>query len=389
MVNDRFRNFLEDARHSIVEVSPIDAYQMHAQAVTFIDVREESEFELEIIPDALTPGRSFLEQRVSECIDDPDTPIILYCASGVRSLLAACSVVALGYQRVMSLSGGLSAWKACGYATMTPAKLSNDERKRYGRQLILPQIGIKGQQKLKQSKMLVVGAGGLGAPCLLYLAAAGVGKIGIVDYDTVDISNLQRQMLYATADVGHSKAKVAKNVLTHMNPNIFVEEFQVKLDESNAFQIAQNFSLLVDCTDNFSARYLVNDTALALGIPVVHGSIFQFEGQVSLLNSTAGGACYRCIHAEAPPKEIAPTCSEAGVLGVVPGLIGVLQATEAIKFILDIGNSKASTTLVYNCLDGSFQRRTLHKRLTCKCMQLKRASPRFKKNHEKSFSFVD
>lgn len=365
MTINRFDDFLAGVRRGVIEISATEAHTLLLQGVLFFDVREENEFELETIVGALTPGRSFLEMRVSEQVRDANDHIVLYCASGVRSVLAAASLKALGYSRVMSLGGGLAAWKAAAFPTATPKILSNDERKRYSRQMILPEVGGTGQQKLKQSKVLVLGAGGLGSPCLLYLAAAGVGRLGVVDHDVVDLSNLQRQIIYATADVGQSKTAVAKNVLTRMNPNLIVDEFHEKFDFSNAANIAKEYDILVDCTDNFSARYLINDTALALNIPVVHGSVFQFEGRVALLNSE-GGACYRCVYAEAPPKDISPSCSEAGVLGIVPGLIGVMQATIAIKWILGLA-SESSSALIYNCLDGVFLRRKLRKRPDCVC----------------------
>ncbi|MGF6768618.1 molybdopterin/thiamine biosynthesis adenylyltransferase/rhodanese-related sulfurtransferase [Paraburkholderia sp. GAS199] len=358
-------DFLIRTRNVVPEISVADAQTMLLQSVPLFDVREESETEQGVIPGACVPGRSFLEMKVAEQIPHPASPIVLYCASGVRSMMAAASLRALGYVSVMSLAGGLSAWKAAGLSVEKPSTLTSGERKRYARQLILPQVGVAGQEKLKGAKVLVIGAGGLGAPCLLYLAAAGVGSIGIVDHDVIDISNLQRQVIYSTDDIGRPKAEVAREVLMRMNPDLRVSEFAEKLDPSNALRICSDFDVVVDCTDNFSARYLINDTALSLCLPIVHGSVFQFEGQVALLNSQ-GGPCYRCIYPEAPPAEIAPSCSEAGVMGVVPGLIGLLQAAKVIKVILGI-EADACSALVYHGLDDTFSQRKLHKRLTCAC----------------------
>lgn len=374
MSSNPLADFLAKTRSTVREISISEAGELLSASTPFFDVREESEVEEGVIAGARVPGRSFLEIRVTEQVPDFETPIVLYCASGVRSLVAAASLKALGYSSVMSLSGGVSAWRAAGLPLEKPSILLNVERKRYGRQLILPQVGTAGQENLKRSKVLVVGAGGLGAPCLLYLAAAGVGTIGIVDHDTVDISNLQRQVIYGIDDLGRSKTTAARDVLGRLNPDVVVQEFAERLDSSNALRICTNFDILVDCTDNFSARYLINDTAVALSLPIVHGSVFQFEGQVAVLNSN-DGACYRCIYPEAPPVEIAPSCSEAGVIGVVPGVIGVLQAAKVIKLILGI-ESEPSSVLVYHGLDDTFTQRRLHKRNTCICASDREAAAR-------------
>lgn len=365
-------DYLKKTRDAVPEISVDDARKMLLQSVPFFDVREESETEQGVIPGARVPGRSFLEMKVTEQVSEPDSPIVLYCASGVRSMVAAASLRALGYINVMSLANGLSAWKAAGLPIEKPSTLTSSDRKRYGRQLILPQVGVVGQEKLKRANVLVIGAGGLGAPCLKYLAAAGVGGIGVVDHDVIDISNLQRQVIYGTDDIGRLKAEVSREVLLRMNPDLLVRVFPEKLDASNASRICSSFDVVVDCTDNFSARYLINDTALSLNIPLVHGSVFQFEGQVALLNSH-GGPCYRCIYPEAPPAEIAPSCSEAGVIGVIPGVIGVLQAAKAIKVILGIGGDNG-LVLVYHGLDDTFSQRKLRKRPTCICGRDRTAS---------------
>lgn len=360
-----FDEFLEQARAAVKEVTIRDAWELHEAATPFFDVREESEIEQGVILGARVPGRSFLEMRVTEQIPQLDAPMVLYCASGTRSMVAAASLRTLGYVNVMSMAGGLAAWKAAGLPIEKPSTLSSDDRKRYGRQLILRQVGIDGQEKLKHARVLVIGAGGLGAPCLMYLAAAGVGSIGIVDHDLVDLGNLQRQIIYRTADVGEFKVAASRTALLSMNSNVKIHEFQEKLDASNAIHIFSDFDVVVDCTDNFSARYLINDTALALKLPIVHGSVFQFEGQVALLNYR-NGPCYRCIFPEAPPSGVAPSCSEAGVIGVIPGLIGVLQATTVIKSIIGMEAGGESIT-VYHGIEGVFSQRKLRKRDGCIC----------------------
>lgn len=365
IITSLFSDFLTAARRVVTEISPADAYEMLERSVPFFDVREESEIEQEIIPGAYAPGRSFLEIRITEKISSLDQPIVLYCASGTRSLVAAFSIRALGFINVMSVAGGISAWKSVGLPTAPPLVLDQDERKRYARQLILSEVGITGQIRLKQSKILVIGAGGLGSPCLRYLAAAGIGHIGIIDHDVIDMSNLQRQVLFTTDNVGQYKAKVARDVLIRMNPKLRVEAFCEKFNPDNAQHICSEYNILIDCTDNFTARYLVNDTALELNLPLIHGSVFQFEGYVALLNAN-GNACYRCIYPEAPPNEVSPSCSEAGVMGVVPGVIGTLQAAKAIKWILGLHTGEEST-VVYNGLSDSFSCFKLHKRLGCRC----------------------
>lgn len=372
MASKIFFDFLENSRKLIAEVSPGDARNLLSENVPFFDVREESETEQGVIFGARIPGRSFLEMKVTEQVPDLESQIVLYCASGVRSVVAAASLRALGYTRVMSLTGGLAAWKAEGFPVEKSPALSGDERKRYGRQLILPQVGVAGQERLKRAKVLVIGAGGLGTPCLLYLAAAGVGMIGIVDHDSVDMSNLHRQVIYDTEDIGRLKVAAARDVLLRMNPALQVKDFAEKLDASNVLHVFSGFDIVIDCTDNFSARYLINDTALALNLPIVHGSVFQFEGQVALLNYL-DGPCYRCVYPEAPPAEIAPSCSEAGVIGVVPGVIGVLQAAKAIKVILGLDVEPASA-LVYRGLGDKFSQRKLHKRPYCMCSSDRKAS---------------
>ncbi|RQU50040.1 ThiF family adenylyltransferase [Burkholderia cenocepacia] len=369
MTSKQFDEYLSKARQTAQEISIEKAWSLYIDsidAVHFFDVREESEIEDGIIPGAHTSGRGFLEIQVTERIPALDTPIVVYCASGTRSIIAAASLQALGYTNAMSLMGGFSAWKTCGYDIERPNTLKSDERRRYGRQLMLPQVGLHGQLKLRQAKVLVVGTGGLGSPCLLYLAAAGVGQIGIVDHDSVDLSNLQRQVLFETDDVGKSKAIVAANRLARMNPDVTLQPLVERLETSNARHICAEYDILIDCTDNFTARYLINDTAVALELPVVQGAVFQFEGYVATLNYR-NSPCYRCAYPEPPPADIAPTCSEAGVIGVIPGIIGTLQAAMAIKIILGIKTSTPQPALVYHGLDDRFSERQWRKCPTCEC----------------------
>ena len=268
---------------------------------------------------------------------DKATPIVVYCAGGVRSAFAAKSLVDLGYQDVVSMVGGFNRWKDEGRRWSAPAVLTPDQRNRYQRHLLLPEVGEAGQQKLLESKVLLLGAGGLGSPAALYLAAAGVGTLGIVDMDVVDASNLQRQILHNLDRVGERKVDSAKKTLTSMNPDVNVVTYDTRLGADNVVELFEGYDLVVDGTDNFPTRYLVNDASLMTRVPVVHGSIFRFEGQVTVFDPYVG-PCYRCIVPEPPPPELAPSCAEAGVLGVLCGIIGSLQAVEAVKMLLRIGD---------------------------------------------------
>ncbi|QRR07541.1 molybdopterin biosynthesis protein MoeB [Burkholderia sp. MS455] len=365
MPSKRFSDYLTTIRQTAREIPVEVAKTLLKEAVPFFDVREESEIGDGLIPNAHAPGRSFLEITVAEQVSDLNAPIVLYCASGVRSLMAVASLHGLGYSNVVSLTGGFAAWKAAGLPIERSSALSMVERKRYERQLILPQVGPSGQGKLHQAKVLVIGAGGLGSSCLQYLAAAGVGQIGIIDHDRVDLGNLQRQVIYSVGDIGKLKASAAADALRSLNPEIHVQAFTERLATANASRICSSFDILVDCTDNFTARYLINDTAVAIHCPVVQGAVFRFEGHVYLLNHR-GGPCYRCLYPESPPTDIAPTCSEAGVIGVVPGLIGVLQAAKVIKLILGVGTN-SNTALVYHALEDRFSERKLQRRTSCAC----------------------
>ena len=329
-----------------------------------VDVREEDEYVQGFIPGAHWIPRGYLELRIEEAVPERDRRVVLYCAGGTRSALAARSLRELGYTQVESLAGGFGAWKRAGYPFDVPVVLSPDQRLRYSRHTMLPEVGDKGQVALLKSRVLCLGAGGLGSPSSLYLAAAGVGTLGIVDDDVVDMSNLQRQILHSTDRVGVHKVESAAKTLTGLNPDVKVVQHRTRLDSSNALEILANYDVIVDGADNFQARYLVNDAALKLGIPVVHASIFRFEGQITVFPGE-GGPCYRCLYPSPPPPEEAPSCAEAGVLGVLPGIMGTLQATEVIKIVLGQGNTLAGRLLVYDALKTKFRELKLRRDEDC------------------------
>jgi len=308
--------------------------------------------------------RGFLEIQVAGRIPEPKTPVVVYCAGGTRSVLAADTLAQLGYSNVVSVIGGFNRWKDEGLPWETPGVLSPEQRNRYQRHLLLPEVGVEGQIKLLRSKVLLLGAGGLGSPAALYLAAAGVGTLGVVDMDVVDASNLQRQILHNLERVGERKVDSAKKAITSLNPDVNVVAYDVRLGADNVMDIFAGYDLIVDGTDNFPTRYLVNDASLKLDIPVVHGSIFRFEGQVSVYMPHQG-PCYRCQVPEPPPADLAPSCAEAGVLGVLPGIIGSVQAVEAIKVLLGIGEPLVGRLLAYDALEGTFRTFRLNRDPEC------------------------
>jgi molybdopterin/thiamine biosynthesis adenylyltransferase/rhodanese-related sulfurtransferase len=348
-----FRELLRKTKSEIREIPPADAEPRVGEA-TFLDVRELDEFEQGIIPGAVFIPRGHLESQVENKIPDHDAPVIIYCASGVRSAFAAKTLEDLGYRDVVSMTGGFGRWKNEGRAWITPTTLTPEQRDRYGRHVLLPEVGEEGQQKLLGAKVLLLGAGGLGSPAALYLAAAGVGTIGIVDMDVVDASNLQRQILHNLERIGDRKVDSAKKTLTALNPDVDVVTYDVRLGADNILDIIRGYDVIVDGTDNFPTRYLLNDASLLERIPVVHGSIFRFEGQVTVFDPY-NGPCYRCLLPEPPPPELAPSCSEAGVLGVLPGIVGSIQALEAIKLILDLGEPLRGRLLAYDALEETFR----------------------------------
>jgi molybdopterin/thiamine biosynthesis adenylyltransferase/rhodanese-related sulfurtransferase len=346
-----YRELVDRARARISEISPSDL-ATRLGAFTIIDVREADEHRQGAIPGARLAPRGTLERDIAALVPEPATPLVVYCSVGSRSALAAVALEEMGY-RVHSLAGGFDAWKREGHPWGDPGGLSTDQRNRYARHLRLPEVGEAGQVRLLGSRALIVGAGGLGSPVALYLAAAGIGTIGIVDDDRVDSTNLQRQVLHSVERIGLAKVDSARETILGLNPDVKVEAHRERLTASNALSVIAGYDVVVDGGDNFPTRYLVNDACLRLGVPSVHGSIFRFEGQVSVFLPYAG-PCYRCLHPLPPPPEMAPSCAEAGVLGVLPGVIGTIQAVEAIKVMLGIGDVLDGRLLVYDALEQDF-----------------------------------
>ena len=357
------RELLAAAKSQITEVQPSEAASELSSAI-FLDVREGEEHVQGAVPRAVHIPRGQLEFTVEGRIPDRGARVVIYCAAGVRSAFAARTLNDLGFTDVVSMAGGFNRWKDEGLPIEVPRTLEADQRVRYHRHLLLPEVGEAGQQRLLDAKVLLLGAGGLGSPAAMYLAAAGVGTIGIIDMDVVDASNLQRQLLHNTDRIGERKVDSAKKTLTAMNPDVRVATYDVRLAADNILQIIEGYDLIVDGTDNFPTRYLVNDASVKTGIPVVHGSIFRFEGEVTVFDPTRG-PCYRCLLPEPPPAELAPSCAEAGVLGVLPGIIGSIQALEAIKLVLDLGDPLIGRLLTYDALEESFRTFSVRKDPEC------------------------
>jgi molybdopterin/thiamine biosynthesis adenylyltransferase/rhodanese-related sulfurtransferase len=349
-----FRDLLNTAKSQITEVSTSEAEELLAGGAVLLDVREADEFEQGAVPGSVFLPRGHLEAQVESRLVDKTVPVVVMCAGGVRSAFAARTLGELGYSDVVSMAGGFNRWKDEGRNWRVPETLSPEQRNRYQRHLLLPEVGDEGQQKLLGAKVLLLGAGGLGSPAALYLAAAGVGTIGIVDMDVVDDSNLQRQILHNVDRVGERKVDSAKKTLTALNPDVNVITYDVRLDASNMLDVISGFDLVVDGADNFPVRYMLNDASVKLGIPVVHGSIFRFEGHVTVFDPRRGPT-YRDMLPEPPPPELAPSCAEAGVLGVLPGIVGSLQALEAIKLILDLGDPLIGRYLTFDALGMEFR----------------------------------
>ncbi len=347
------RELLNQAKQAVDEVDTAEA-ESRLRGATFLDVREPEEYQQGAIAGAVHIPRGQLEFSVESWLPDKGDPVVVYCASGIRSVFAARTLGELGYTQVASMAGGFNRWKDDGRPWEAPRTLTPDQRNRYQRHLLMADVGEKGQQKLLDSKVLLLGAGGLGSPAALYLAAAGVGTLGIIDMDVVDESNLQRQILHNMDRIGERKVDSAKKTLTLLNPGVDVATYDVRLGADNVLEIIDGYDLIVDGTDNFPTRYLVNDASLVKRIPVVHGSIFQFEGQVTVFDPY-NGPCYRCLIPVPPPAEQAPSCAEAGVLGVLPGIIGSIQAVEAIKMLLGLGDPLVGRLLAYDALDESFR----------------------------------
>ncbi|MCA9627967.1 MAG: molybdopterin-synthase adenylyltransferase MoeB [Myxococcales bacterium] len=332
---------------------------------TLVDVREKDEFRGGFIPGAMHIPRGFLEMQAENKLPDKSAEVIVYCAGGTRSAFAAKTLAELGYSNVISVNPGFIRWKDMSWPVEAPPDLTPAQLDRYSRHLLLPEVGERGQEKLLKARVLLLGAGGLGSPSSLYLAAAGVGTLGLIDADVVDASNLQRQIVHATSRVGMPKVDSAEQSLRDLNPDVKIIKYQERLTSENIERIlADKWDVIVDGVDNFPTRYLVNDASVFHGIPVVHGSIFRFDGQVTTF-IPHHGPCYRCLYPEPPPPHLAPSCAEAGVLGILPGAIGVLQATEAVKLILERGNSLSGRLLTYDSLGMTFRTLKLRRDKNC------------------------
>ena len=362
-----YSDLLSEVKGQIKQVS-LDEMKRRLDAkedYVFVDVREKDETKNGYVPGAVLLPRGFLEMQAESKLPDRNKKLIVYCAGGVRSAFAAKALQDLGYTHVESANPGFVRWKDVGYPMEVPAQLTDAQRERYSRHLLLPEVGEKGQEKLLNARVLLLGAGGLGSPAALYLAAAGVGTIGLIDADTVDSSNLQRQILHGTDRVGTPKVDSAEKTIKNLNPDVKVIKFQERLNSSNIDRILdQGWDVIVDGVDNFPTRYLLNDATVWKKIPVVHGSIFRFDGQVTTFWPEKG-PCYRCLYPEPPPAHLAPSCAEAGVLGVLPGIVGTVQATEAIKIVLDQGEPLVGRLLTYDSLKMTF--RTLKLRRDKEC----------------------
>ncbi|MFL5591212.1 MAG: molybdopterin-synthase adenylyltransferase MoeB [Ktedonobacteraceae bacterium] len=367
------RQIMRQARQQVPEWSPPQvqdalAHQHEAgrdhQDIVLVDVREKHEWNEGYIPGAVHVPRGFLELQIEEAVPDKSKTVVLYCAGGVRSLIAGSTLQQMGYKDVISMSGGFGQWKGTGFPFVQPRTLNEAQAKRYSRHLLVPEVGEQGQIKLLDSRVLLIGAGGLGSPAAYYLAAAGVGTIGIIDADVVDDSNLQRQILHNTKRIGQYKADSARETIEALNPDVTVITHIERLDESNVASIIADYDVILDGTDNFPTRYLLNDAALIANKPVVHGSVFRFEGQLTVFKPYEG-PCYRCLYPEPPPAALAPSCAEAGVLGVLPGVIGLLQATETIKLLLGIGDPLVGRMMTYDALAGEFSELRLYRDPEC------------------------
>jgi len=362
-----YRELLQQVKGEIEEVDAAGARELldSAEPPLFLDVRETDEWDEGHIPTAIHVPRGNLESRIENAVPDRERPIVVYCAAGARSAFAAKSLEELGYEHVLSLAGGYTDWKRNGYPTQLPQTLSPEQRSRYSRHLLIPEVGVEGQLKLLGARILLIGAGGLGSPASLYLAAAGVGTLGIVDDDRVDASNLQRQIAHSTETLGEWKVDSAKRTLENLNPDVDVVTYKERLTSENVERIlADGWDVIVDGADNFPTRYLVNDASVFHDIPVVHGSIYRFEGQVTVFKPH-DGPCYRCLFPQPPPPELAPSCAEGGVLGVLPGIIGSLQANEALKLALGIGDTLSGRLLLFDALAGEFNEINLRRDPNC------------------------
>jgi molybdopterin/thiamine biosynthesis adenylyltransferase/rhodanese-related sulfurtransferase len=346
--------YIKQVKSQIDEVDPSAVSEvLGVEGVVIVDVRESDEWDAGHIPGAKFVTRGHLESRIEGAAPNRSDRVILYCASGNRSALAARTLrEELGYEKVESMTGGYTLWKDRGYEVEVPRTFTPEQRQRYSRHFLLPEVGVEGQQKLLDAKVLLLGAGGLGSPTALYLAAAGVGTLGIVDDDVVDVSNLQRQVIHSTSRVGVPKVDSAEQAINDLNPDVVVRKYETRLDASNIVDIIKDYDIVVDGVDNFPTRYLLNDATVRLKIPVVSAAILGFEGQLSVF-APYDGPCYRCLFREPPPAELAPSCGANGVLGVLPGTMGLLQATEVVKLIIGAGDPLIGRLLIYDALDAS------------------------------------
>ena len=349
-----FKELIRQVKSEVREVSVEETGALAARGAAVVDVREADEWEKGHFPGAVFIPRGFLELRIEEKVKDKTRPIVVYCAGGTRSALAAKTLLDLGYSEVTSLAGGFTRWREAGQPVVVPRVLNAGQRERYSRHLRIPEVGEAGQARLLEAKVLLVGAGGLGCPAGLYLAAAGVGTLGIADFDVVDLSNLQRQVLHTAASVGRRKTESAAAALLALNPDVRVVRHDERLEARNVMGVIEPYDVIVDGSDNFTTKYLVNDAAVLAGKPSVYGSIFRFDGQATVFVPRQG-PCYRCLFPEPTPPELASSCDEAGVLGVLPGVVGLIQATEAVKLILGRGRSLAGRLLTFDALEMAFR----------------------------------
>jgi len=361
------KDLMSQIRSHVKEVTPAEvrARLDRGEPFTLLDVREKEEVDQGHLPGATHVPRGFLELRIEGLVPDRKTPIVAYCAGGNRSLLAAEGLQRLGYENVLSMAGGFTQWRNEGNPVVVPRRLSEADRRRYSRHLMIPEVGEAGQIKLLGAKVLLVGAGGLGCPAAYYLAAAGVGTLGVVDFDKVDESNLQRQILHTVDRVGTPKTESARKTLLALNPAVNVVPIEARLSSSNVESIFRGYDIVLDGSDNFPTRYLVNDACVLLKKPNVHGSVYRFEGQVTVFHPPAG-PCYRCLYPEPPPAELAPSCADAGVLGVLPGVVGLLEAVETVKLILGVGDSLVGRLLHYDALKAEFRMLKLRRDPKCR-----------------------
>jgi sulfur-carrier protein adenylyltransferase/sulfurtransferase len=360
-----YRELLQQVKSEIAEIDPPEASGLVENGTLFLDVRERDEWEEGHIPGAVFVPRGNLESRIESVENDRDRPIVVYCAGGSRSAFAAKSLQDLGYTNVVSLTGGYTDWKRNGFETVLPRSLTPAQRTRYSRHVLIPEIGEAGQLKLLESRVLMIGAGGLGSPAALYLAAAGVGTIGIIDADIVDETNLQRQIVHSLDRLGEPKVDSARRTIEALNPDVTVKTYRERLTSENVDAILdEGWDMILDGADNFPTRYLVNDASVWHDIPVVHGSIYRFEGQVTVFKPHEG-PCYRCLFPQPPPPELAPSCSEGGVLGVLPGIIGSIQANEVLKLAAGIGETLVGRLLLFDALEESFTEVSLKRDPDC------------------------